>query len=87
MVSMTETRYIFLSFRNNFTFSYIILLLSYIIFFLPLDIFVNVLSESSTPGVYRAYEALLLTATFRLTLLLTTVLTKYFVHSLGRFAM
>jgi dolichyl-phosphate-mannose--protein O-mannosyl transferase len=79
---------IFLSFRNNFTLtSDIILLLSYIIFFLSLDIFVHVFSESSTPGVYRACEALLLTATFRLTLLLTTVLTKYFVHSLGRFAM
>jgi len=72
---------IFLSFRNNFTLtSGIILLLYYIIFFLS-DILVYVLSESSTPGAYRAScEALLLTATIRLTLLLTTDLTKYFVY-------
>jgi len=48
-------------------------------FFLSLDIFVHVFSESSTPGIYRACQALLLTATIRLTLLLKTDPTKYFV--------
>jgi dolichyl-phosphate-mannose--protein O-mannosyl transferase len=77
----TERVYqIFLSFRNNFTLnSGNILLLSYTIFFLSLDIFVHVLSESSTPDFCRACQALLLTAIIRLTLLLKTDLTKYFV--------